>query len=202
MNFSAKTNKEEGASMDDLRVNDAVFEAFFKQHYPRLCVYCKFKYNFDIELAEDVISTSFIKLWEVRHMLADDIFPTSYLYKIIDNRCLNILKHNMVKRKHVHYLLRTSPEGISQATFDSIDLKQLRTAIEVALAELPEQMRKIFELSRVEDLKYSEIAGRLNISVKTVETQISRALAKLREKLSEFMLFIFIFLIFSCLMKG
>ena len=187
--------------MGNSQINDGNFEVFFKQHYPRLCVYCKFKYGFDIQLAEDIISTGFIKLWDARHALSTDVSPVSYLYKIIDNQCLNILKHDKVKRQHIHYLLRTSSEGISAATFDSIDLKQLRTAIDEALAELPEQMRRIFDMSRVEGLKYTEIAARLEISVKTVETQISRALAKLRVKLSEFLPVYLIILFLSDWMK-
>jgi RNA polymerase sigma-70 factor (ECF subfamily) len=69
---------------------------------------------------------------------------------------------------------------------DTLDLKQLRDAIDRAIAELPEQMRKIFELNRHDGLKYTEIATRLNLSIKTVETQMSRALLKLRQKLAAF----------------
>jgi RNA polymerase sigma-70 factor (ECF subfamily) len=69
---------------------------------------------------------------------------------------------------------------------DSLDLKQLRNAIDSAIAELPDQMRKIFELNRHDGLKYTEIAKHLNLSIKTVETQMSRALLKLRKKLAAF----------------
>ena len=93
MSFNPTEKNLEGASSGDLRFDDCAFEAFFKKHYQLLCVYCKYKFGFDIELAEDVINTSFIKLWEVRRTLAPDVSPKSYLYKIINNASLNILKH-------------------------------------------------------------------------------------------------------------
>ncbi|MGF6930195.1 RNA polymerase sigma factor (sigma-70 family) [Chitinophaga sp. W2I13] len=96
--------------------------------------------------------------------------------------------------------MRTTSEDIAETDFNSIDLKQLSSAIDAAIAELPEQMRIIFELRKSEGLKYAEIASRLNISVKTVDTQISRAMIKLKEKLSKFLLFIIV-LIFSLLLK-
>ena len=197
MSVNAPENKDDRTLIGDLRIHDAAFEFFFKQHYSHLCVYCKFKYGFDIDLTKDVISTCFIRLWEVHETLPADTRLTSYLYKIIDNHCLNILKHDKVKRKHLHYVLRSGSESVSPATFDSIDLKQLRKAIDSAMDELPEQMRRIFELSRVQGLKYSEIAHQLSISVNTVETQMVRALARLRVKLSEFLTICIIIFIFS-----
>jgi RNA polymerase sigma-70 factor, ECF subfamily len=201
MSFNPTANDLEGASSDDLRFNDTAFEAFFKEHYPQLCLYCKFKFDFDIELAEDVVNTSFIKLWEVRQTLAADVSPKSYLYKIINNTSLNILKHEKIKHKYAQEILKTTSEVIEESSFDRVDLRQLRADIDTGIAELPEQMRRIFELSRFESLKYTEIAYRLNISVKTVETQMSRALTKLREKLSRYLTSFLIVLFLSLLIK-
>jgi RNA polymerase sigma-70 factor (ECF subfamily) len=201
MSFNPPTDNQGEAFFEDLRFNEAAFEAFFKKNYPHLCVYCKFKFGFDIELAEDVVNTSFIKLWENRQSLAADVSPKSYLYKIINNTSLNILKHEKVKQQHAAFTLTTTSEAITYNSFDSVDLKQLRADINTAIEELPEQMRKIFELSRFEGLKYGEIASQLNISVKTVETQMSRALAKLRERLSGYLTFWLIFLILSLFIK-
>ena len=201
MSFIQPENDQEDQSLKDLRFDEGAFETFYKQRYAQLCVYCKFKYGFDIDLAEDVVNSSFIKLWEVRKELNEDISPKSYLYKIIENRSLNILKHEKVKLQHAQYLLKTSSIHVSQTTFDSVDLKQLRTAIEAAIAELPEQMRRVFELSRFGGLKYGEIASQLGISVKTVETQMGRALAKLRQKLASYQGFYLILLIVNQFMK-
>lgn len=198
MSFDSTENKQDKMSFDDLRSNESAFAAFFKLHYPNLCVYCKFKFGFDIELAEDIINTSFAKLWEVRQTLIADMSPSAYLYKIVNNTSLNILKHEKVKRRHAHDQLKTTSESTMQGDFNNVDLKQLRSDIDAAIAGLPEQMRRIFELSRFEGLKYAEIAFQLNISVKTVETQMSRALTRLREKLSGYITFILI-AVFLCL---
>lgn len=190
MSLNSNVNNQHGASPGVLQFDKAAFKELFNKHYPSLCIYCKLKYGFDIHLAEDVVHASFIKLWEMRQSLAPGISPKSYLYKIIDNSSLNILRHEKVKKQHEAYLLKTSTEDISEKSFDSVDLKQLISAIDIALSELPEQMRRIFELRKFEGLKYAEIASRLNISVKTVDTQMSRAMIKLKEKLSEFILFL------------
>src|ERR1044072_4493512 len=113
MSFNQSEDNQGEHFFEDFRINEASFEAFFKTFYPRLCVYCKLKYGFDIDLAEDVVNTSFIKLWEARQTLATDISPKSYLYKIIDNSSLNLLKHQKVQHRHAHHLLATTSEVMS-----------------------------------------------------------------------------------------
>ncbi|MFX1703935.1 RNA polymerase sigma-70 factor [Chitinophaga sp. CC14] len=190
----------EGVPPDHLWFDKAAFKELFTKHYPPLCIHCKLKYGFDIHLAEEVVHTGFIKLWETRQTLVPGISPISYLYKIIHNLSLNTIRHEKVKQQHTAYLLKTTAEDISETGLNSIDLKQLSSAIDAAIAELPEQMRIIFELRKFEGLKYTEIAGRLNISVKTVDTQIYRAMIKLKEKLSKFLI-ILIVLTFNILLK-
>ncbi|SHN40726.1 RNA polymerase sigma-70 factor [Chitinophaga sp. CF418] len=200
MSINYTQHNLEDVPPDNLWFDKAAFKELFKKDYPALCIYCRLKYGFDIHLAEEVVHSSFIKLWETRQTLVPGISPISYLYKIVDNRSLNTLRHEKVKQQHAAHLLKTSSEDISETTFNSIDLKELSSAIDVAIAELPEQMRIIFELRKFEGLKYAEIARRLNISVKTVDTQISRAMIKLKEKLARFLI-LFIILIFNFLLK-
>ncbi|MEI6948965.1 RNA polymerase sigma-70 factor [Paraflavisolibacter sp. H34] len=195
MSFIPTENHEGGISPGDFRFDNAAFKAFFQKHYRPLCLYCRLKYSFDIYMAEDIVTTGFVRLWETRQTLAAEISPKAYLYKIVDNLSLNTLRHEKVRQQHADYLLKTSPGETAPDSFESIDLKQLRSAIDAALSELPEQMRRVFQLRRDEGLKYAEIASRLNISVKTVDTQLRRALAKLKEHLSEYLGFYFIVLI-------
>lgn len=156
------------------------FAVFFKTNYPQLCVYCKIKYNFDIHLAEDIVNVAFAKLWEVRLSMDPGGSPIAYLYKIVNNQCLNTIKHLQVQQRYSLSQLDTP----SFTPPNSPDLKLLRAAIDAAIASLPGQMRQIFVLHRQDGLTYSEIATRLSISIKTVETQMSRALVKLRKKIS------------------
>ena len=75
-----------------------------------------------------------------------------------------------------------------------METAELTHKIEAAIAALPEKCRMVFELNRIEGLKYAEIAAKMNISVKTVEAQMSKALATMKEHLSEFLTLIFLFL--------
>ena len=202
MSFNSQEKNPESASSGDSWFDDAAFEDFFKKYFLPVCAYCQYKFGFDLELAKEVVHTGFIKLWEVRHTLGKHLSPKAYLYKIITNSSLDILKHEKVKKQYVQMIQKTSTEEGPVNCFESIDFKQLNADIDKAISELPEQMRRIFKLSRFEGLKYTEIATELNMSVKTVETQMGRALAKLREKLSVYLVLYFILMILSVFVKN
>jgi RNA polymerase sigma-70 factor (ECF subfamily) len=202
MSFNSKEKNPERPSSDDSWFDDAAFEDFFKKYFLPVCAYCQYKFGFDLELAKEVVHTGFIKLWEVRHTLGKHLSPKAYLYRIITNSSLDILKHEKVKKQYVQMIQKTSTEEGPANCFESIDFKQLNADIDKAISELPEQMQRIFKLSRFEGLKYAEIASELNMSVKTVETQMGRALAKLREKLSVYLVLYFILIILSVFVKN
>lgn len=201
MNFNSQENKPEGASANNFRFDDASFEEFFKKHFLPLCAFCQFKYGLDLDMAREMVHSGFIKLWDARENLAPGVSPRNYLYKIISNNILDNLKHQKIRQQYVQFIMRSAQEDDPANGFDNIDVKQLQAEIDAAIGELPEQMRRIFEMSRFEGLKYGEIAERLNISVKTVETQISRALARLRERLANWLSFCIILLAFIFLLN-
>ncbi|MCW3089457.1 MAG: polymerase ECF-type sigma factor [Ferruginibacter sp.] len=167
--------------------DDAAFEVFFKKHFSALCAYCQHRFSFDVDLAKDTVHTGFTRLWENRQTISPELSIKAYLYKIINNIGLDIIKHDKVKLDHVKYIRQYFQESTAENDHNAVDFKQLGADIENAIDELPEQMRKIFKLSRYEELKYTDIASQLGISVKTVETQMSRALAKLRLRLSNYL---------------
>lgn len=172
-------------SFNEIQFDDAAFEILFKKHFVSLCTHCQYKYGFEMEDAKEAVHNGFIKLWENRKRLSPDLSVDAYLYKVIANICLDIIKHEKIKQKHRMFVYQDS--STAQQIIPS-DFRQLNSDIDRAICELPEQMRKIFELSRYEGLKYAEIAAALQISVKTVENQMSRALTKLRHKLSDYLL--------------
>ena len=163
--------------------DDTSFEIFFKEHFAPLCVYCQFKFGFSTDEAKDAVQAAFLKLWQARQELQPGEILKAYLYKIVTNNCLDILKHEKVKLKYEKYLQREMAGNMVDKSFERLDLKQLSRDIDNAISELPEQMQKIFKLCKFEGLKYSEVALHLDISVKTVETQMGRALTRLRQKL-------------------
>ena len=165
--------------------DDTAFESLFKTHFAILCAYCQSKYGFDLDSAKEAVHTGFIKLWENRHSISGSTSVKAYLYKIVSNTCLDLIKHKKVKQLHEKYVMQHA----EHTTFYDLDLteaKMLKDAIDKDDSELPHQMRKVFELSRYEGLKYAQIASLLNLSIKTVETQMSRALLKLRQKLAKY----------------
>jgi RNA polymerase sigma-70 factor (ECF subfamily) len=164
--------------------DDAAFKLFFKKHFKTLCGYCQYKFDFDLDLAKDIVHTGFVKLWENRQTISPELSIKAYIYEIVTNLCLDKLKNDKVRRRHIKYVQENATESTTVNDYDSLDFKELEEMIEKAIEELPSQMRKIFELSRKEELKYAAIASQLGISVKTVETQMGRALAKLRKKLT------------------
>ncbi|HMI61070.1 MAG TPA: RNA polymerase sigma-70 factor [Puia sp.] len=164
--------------------DDAAFKLFFKKHFKTLCGYCQYKFDFDQDQAKDIVHTGFVKLWENRQTISPELSIKAYIYEIVTNLCLDRLKNEKVRRRHIKYVLENKTESTPVNDYDSLDFKELEEMIEKAIEELPSQMRRIFELSRKEELKYAAIASQLDISVKTVETQMGRALAKLRKKLT------------------
>lgn len=184
-NAEPERDQEGGPGLDV-----AAFELLFKEQFLPLCAYSQFHFGQDADAAKDIVQAGFLKLWEIRTIIEPAQSAKSYLYKIVANKCLDKIKHEKIKHRSETRLLRDQFLTQSNPSPDNTDFKLLSTRIDQAVAALPGQMKKIFELSRHEKLKYAEIAAKLNISIKTVETQMSRAMAKLRVSLQEFLVFI------------
>jgi len=167
--------------------DEAGLEMLFKEQFKPLCAYCKAKFGFEMDEAKEAVHLGFIKLWETRDRISPGFSAKAYLYKIVENVSLDMLKHEKVKEKYAKYISQTNFLNITDTHYIGSEFKQMSSDIDKAVSDLPEQMRKIFELSRFEGCKYAEIATRLSISVKTVETQMSRALVRLREKLAHYL---------------
>jgi len=173
--------------MHSIKNDEAAFENYFKQHFASLCTWCQHKYEFDTDLAKEVVHTAFIKLWNNRGTLAAEMPVKAFLHKVIINTSLDILRHTKVRERFERFVQQRNESAAANTPQESYDSKKLQTDIDTAISELPEQMRTIFELSRYEGLKYAEIARQLNVSVNTVETQMGRALKKLRIRLAAYL---------------
>jgi RNA polymerase sigma-70 factor (ECF subfamily) len=161
--------------------NSVVFKQVFMSNYESLCRYA-FTILKNAEEAEDVVQSMFVKLWEKREELEVKHSIRSYLFKAIYHQCINQLEHRTVKLKHqLHIAHEMHAETQLPGTFQH----ELEENIIAAINSLPEQCRIIFMMSRYDELRYAEIAAHLNISVNTVENQISKALKILRAKLKD-----------------
>lgn len=160
------------------------YELLFKAYYQALCNFANSYLN-NMSESEDLVQEVFVKIWDKRHDIDITSSIKSYLYQAVKNSCFNQLKHQKVQNKHKEHVFHQSDSSID---FNSqIETKQLSLLIEEAIKEMPKKRREIFYLSRRESLKYKEIAEKLNISVKTVETQMGLALKHLRIQLKSYL---------------
>ena len=160
--------------------DENAFNKAFDLYYPQLCFFANNMIH-DFDLSRSIVQQVFVDLW-IRHKNLDILFSLkSYLFQAVRNEAFDILKHRKVESKYLQSLRKKDEQGWFH---DQIEEAELNDRINIAIQELPPKCRNIFILCRFEELKYSEIAERLNISVKTVEMQISIALKKIRTKLS------------------
>jgi RNA polymerase sigma-70 factor, ECF subfamily len=165
--------------------NHHAFEQLFDICYEPLCRYA-YSILRDMDNAEEVVQKTFYKLWDQHETLNIQSSINSYLYRIVHNDCLNTIHQKTSHQEHnLNYL--SSMNTDVNSTMEQLESSDLQKAIEIALAGLPPQCRRVFEMSRLEQLSYSEIATQLNISTNTVENHISKALKLLRIELKEFL---------------
>lgn len=150
------------------------------------------KYVGDLDEAKGLVHEVFVTVWEKFDTLPPDSNYRSYLYTAVRNKCLNYIRD---KKKNVTLDAIREQDSIELNT--SMETLELSREIEIGIQMLPEKCRMVFEFSRLEGLKYEQIAQKMGISVKTVEAQMSKALNILREHLSEFMVILILFLILS-----
>lgn len=166
--------------------DSSAFEQVFKAHFKNLHAYA-FTILKDEDEAEEMVQQVFFKLWERAENLSFTGSVAAYLYRAVHNESMNYLRHQKVKsthQMHVAYRMKNETENSAR----KVMTKELEDKFQSALAELPEQCRTIFQLSRFEEMKYREIADKLDISVKTVENQMGKALKIMRSKLAEYII--------------
>jgi len=165
-----------------LRNKDKVaFGLVFNEQFGLLTSYA-LRFLDEREDAEEIVQDVFVKFWDKCPELAPDSSIKSYLYRSVHNTCLNHIKHRKVKdayKQHVIHHMELSFE----LSWEQKDPEKLRSEIMMEINALPPRCSEIFKLSRLEGLKYQEIADHMGISVKTVEVQMGKALRVLREKL-------------------
>jgi len=143
------------------------FESLFRSSYVSLVRYAKTLIK-DHDTAEEIVQDLFFRLWQDKEKIKIESSLNGYLFRSIHNRCLHYIEHNRVVERHAEEM--SSRQTESQETPSHIlNYKELQSRIASILERLPERCGKIFCMSRFEGLKYSEIAEKLSVSVKTVE---------------------------------
>jgi len=161
------------------------FEVLFREHFTGLC-YFAHKYTGDLDSSKEVVHSVFIRLWENRHSFDWEKPAKSYLFTSVYNRSLNFIRD---KKRFINRDDLTDPLHVEEAAYnDHLEIAELESLISSSLQRLPEKCRKVFEMSRFEGKKYAEIAEHLDISLKTVETHMSKALHILKEALKDYLM--------------
>lgn len=162
--------------------NQGVFELVFNYYYSGLVIYAD-QIIKNTEISEDIVQSVFLKLWETRETIEIRSFR-SYFMQCVKNRCIDHLRSQQVKQRFDDRIPDADHLVMEEDLWTKNELSEL---IERAIENLPPRCRDIFCMSRYENLKIVEIAERLDLSKRTVETQISKALKILRIKLVDYL---------------
>ena len=164
--------------------DQTAFELLFHFYYPGLVIYST-QFTADRAEAEEIVQDFFVRFWQKhRNILPADSLK-NYFFSSVKNSSLNLLKHKKIETKYLKQLNDLSNSHLVYN--EDIYLEtELQEKIKKAIDLLPEKCREIFIMSRINGLKNEEIATKLNLSKRTVETQISKALKVLRIELKDY----------------
>lgn len=159
---------------DDLKA----FELLFHSLNNKLIKFC-ILYIHQKEAAEEIVSDLFVKCWENRKSLTEIVNPETYLFVAVKNHSLNYLK----KYSNIHLVQIESSDKVEFInTYDpekELERKELHFLLDQAISTLPQQACIVFKLIKEDGMRYKEVAEIMNISPRTVQTQLFRAIKKL-----------------------
>ncbi len=185
-------NKNEQQLLERLRNDDeAAFKVIFNNFYPKL-------YFFVLEFipykdtAENIVQDTLVTLWNKRNELKDDSNLTSYLFTVAKNNALKKLRDKKYRQKLFTNTIDVGELDLNVETLSTVDTSvsafmDIEQIIQETLVNLPPQCRKVFELSRFQEMKNREIAEELNISIKTVEGHISKSIKIFKVALKDYL---------------
>ncbi|WP_162558757.1 RNA polymerase sigma-70 factor [Robertkochia solimangrovi] len=166
------------------------YETLFQLYFDKLHHYA-WSYLEDAEEAREIIQNVFFKLWKKRTDLKVDMNLNAYLFKMTRNECLDYFKHLKVKTRYRDEIqkerLKLNVASLQDDPSQMFIESELNKKVNSLINRLPDACREVFIKSRFEGLKYHEIAAEMNISPKTVENQISKALRFLRQELQDYL---------------
>ncbi len=172
-------------------INEGDQEAFkilFELYYAKL-LYIASNYISSREDAEEIVQDVFLKIWKNRKSITTNL--NGYIFKVTRNACLDHLRSKKHKLSISNNILQLEAllnhNALADQMTSTIIEKELEARIQISIASLPEKCKRVFIKSRIEGLKNKEISEELNISIKTVENHMSKALKHMRLHLREFL---------------
>lgn len=156
-------------------------QACYDLYFEAIRNYVFFKVK-DAALAEDIVQETFIKLWNKRSTIRKETIK-SLLYTIANNTVINHFNHLKVVRSHEGQVKAGGVGKHEQSPHYLLEEKEFEEKLNTIINNIPEGSREVFLMNRIEQMKYTEIAERLQLSVKAVEKRMSKALVIIRENL-------------------
>ena len=180
--------------------DESSFEEVYRYYFPRLNYFAK-QYLLDAEAAKNIVQDVFTELWDKRETLRDDTNLQAWLFTVTKNKSLKIIGHLNSRQNYDNFIktreLDINFKSLSEFDTSNFIFEELQTQIQTALEKLSPACRRVFELSRFEDKKNREIAEELNLSIKTVEAHISKALRSLKADLKDYLPLFYILFLFQ-----
>lgn len=177
------------------KTNDVIkFNKLFTTYYQQF-IFFALGYVRDEAKAEDLVSDAFTTYWECMDKLSIDTNAPGYILTIVKNKCLNYLQHEKVKLKaskeitdHAQWILETNINTLEACDPNKLFSQEIEQIIERTIEKLPYKTAQVFHMSRFEYLSHREIAEKLNLSTKSIEYHITKALSELRINLKDFLI--------------
>lgn len=169
------------------------FEEIFLEYRP-VFIRRAYRYVRDQEIAEDIVSDSFMTFWEGRALLPADVNAPAYIFTIVRNRCLNYLRDKGVHLQAAHNihssqrrLVEADIASLTACNPDKLFQEEIFSILQQALAKMPDRTRTVFLKSRFNGMSYNDISGELGIPLSGVHLEIHRGLKILRAELKDYL---------------
>lgn len=171
--------------------DELAFEKVFKANHSQIVGFCN-QFISDLDKAKSLTQEVFLNLWLNRGKIETLNGIKAFLYTFAKSSCLNYIRHRKVISKYEDKHLQKKEEELNREVlesfdFNSLEFSELEELIQQAINDLPEKCRQVFIMSRLDGKKNKEISEELDISVKAVEANMTRALKTLKSKLSEYL---------------
>ena len=182
--------------------DEKAFAFFFNLYFNQIVGFCT-EFIKDRDQAKNIAQEAFLKLWLNKEKVQKINGIRAFLYTSAKSDCLNLFRHKKVVKKYFDSSLRKREESLNvevlnAMNFDTVMLKELEDLIEESVNELPDKCKQVFKMRRVEFKKNKEIAVELDISIKAVEANMTRALKHLKNKLSGYLPPMILLIVFHC----
>ncbi|MEL1242418.1 RNA polymerase sigma-70 factor [Flavobacterium flavipallidum] len=177
------------------RGDEKAFAYFYEKYFNAIKSFCT-SFIYDHDEAENITQEAFLNLWEKRADVMSLNGIPSFLYTYGKSKCLNAIRHNEVKKRFKNDVLNEKEKSLdleilSSFSFDTLEVTELEKIIERSIAKLPLTTRTVFLKKRHEHKKNAEIAEEMQVSLKSVEAHMTKALKLLKNSLQDYFLFIF-----------